>query len=203
MRATLLADRCIVSAVPTRPASSNGTPSGIFSRLVSGAAKYSANPAGRGHADDAARIQALHVTARSAIPAGVTGQKQMRNDPVADFYTADVRADALHDPGGLVPRHVRQAWDVREPVLEVQVRTADAAGKGSHEYVVAADLGDRHVADRKRLAKFAQDGGIHVVTASDVTPSLFSNFFTRAMPRREPSTGNGSCHKSSMTVPSN
>ena len=72
----------------------------------------------------------------------------------ADFQPADIRLHGRHDTGRLVAGDMRQGGQAGQPVRDVQVGAADAAGARLHQDFVRPDHRLRHALDLKRPATF-------------------------------------------------
>ncbi len=145
----------------TRPADSNGTPSGIAQQIRGGSGKVFGKRARPRDAQDAAQVAALLLAARAAEAAVRATEEQVRDHPLADLQSADVRSHGRHDPGRLMAGDVRQRRHVGQPVLDVQVGAADAAGAGPDQDLIRPDRRFRQAFDLKRLAEFLEYGCFH------------------------------------------
>ena len=117
--------------------------------------------AGPGDAQDAAEVRALLLAAGAAEAAVRTTEKQMRDHPLADRQRADVRPHGRHYARRLMAWYVRQTGHVGQPVLDVQVGAADAAGASLDQDLIRPDHRLRHAFDLKRLSELLEYGCFH------------------------------------------
>ena len=89
---------------------------------------------------------------------------------IAGLHVRHLIANRLDDAGSLVPKDGGCGHGV-EPIDEVEVAVADAAGDGAHEDLARHRLIDLHFLDRERLVRRVEDCGFHdVAPAAAVSP---------------------------------
>ena len=95
---------------------------------------------------------------------------QAGDDMVARLHGADFRAHSLDDAGALVAQDGGKR--VRVGALhEVEVGVAQTCGLGADEDLARTGLVDLDVFNLKRLAHFAQNGGLHVGISPSLAPA--------------------------------
>jgi len=87
--------------------------------------------------------------------------KQVRDNPLAGLESRDVSPYRDDGSSGLMTGNVRQARNVGQAVLDVQIGPADAACVGLDEYLVGPDLRDRHLLDYERFTDSMEHGRLH------------------------------------------
>ena len=94
--------------------------------------------------------------------------REERDDVVAGPDERDVRADALHDTGALVPEHARHVSGRIGARRRVQVGVAHAARGEPDEHLALLRLGEIELGDDERLPELLEDCGadLHLAQAN-------------------------------------
>jgi hypothetical protein len=76
----------------------------------------------------------------------------MRHYALANCQSRDAFSKRGNNTGRLMPRDMWQRGDVRQAVLNMNIRPTNSAGARFNKYFVWADLGARYIGDIERLA---------------------------------------------------